>query len=736
MLKFQKSNSVLSEDLIRATLPDENERFVLFKCAGYMKRLLSIRPVYDRETLVFLLWVLRSDIQHLLHYMVEHNHSKKCDKIKADPNVCNLDPEYAVDYTKDLLIDMDKSVIPDMTSLINNLLEKQEESLSCHGASLIEKKISTLKKMFNLTEHESEFATFSALITLWEQPEKYFANHLALHYFGNRKYLTKMLEINNSDLERILEGTLSRIKFLEADGRHFAISTDFINFFLKQSEKVLSRDFYKKMALKTIPLAMHMIENDETIHVLNLLKKKPLKSTHILIYGAPGTGKTSYAKGLIKELKLTGYDIAKNNENESRFRRTAILACCNMTKEQENTVIVVDEADNLLNTCWSWIRTGETQDKGWLNQLLEENGIRMIWITNSIDDLEDSVKRRFAYSIHFKPFNSRQRIQLWESILKKNRKKKLFNTKEVVDLAKKYDVSAGVIDLAIQKTRETYPHVEHIQYKLSIIRFLEAHLTLAYDGHRPIKKDRIEDQYSLDALNVQGNLTDMMEQLTEFDRYLRQNDKSRPMNMNLLFYGQPGTGKSELAKYIAQQLNRDFFCKRASDIIDPYIGRTERKIRAMFERAESDDAVLVIDEADSFIFSRDRAMRSWEISFTNEFLTQMEKYNGILICTTNRLTDLDSASMRRFSHKIEFRYLSQAGCTTFYKMFLSPLTDERIPESITSMLGRMNNLTPGDFKVARDKNSFMDRGRITHKILLEALEAESLIKQNHRSIGF
>lgn len=354
MLKSQDSNMVLCEDLSRAELPDENERFVLFKCAGYMKRLLSIRPVYDKETLVFLLWVLRSDIQHLLHYMVEHNHSKKCDKIKADLNVCNLDPEYAVDYTKDLLIGMDKSVIPGMTSLISNLLEKQEESLSCHGASLIEKKISTLKKMFKLTEHESELAIFSALITLWQHPEKYFANHLSLHYFGNRKYLTKMLEINNSDLERILEGTLSRIKFLEADGRHFAISTDFINFFLKESEKVLSRDFYKKMALKTIPLTMHMIEHDETLHILNLLKKKPLTSTHILIYGAPGTGKTSYAKGLIKELKLTGYEIAKNNENESRFRRTAILACCNMTKEQKNTVIVADEADNLLNTYWSW----------------------------------------------------------------------------------------------------------------------------------------------------------------------------------------------------------------------------------------------------------------------------------------------------------------------------------------------------------------------------------------------
>lgn len=716
-------------------LSDENERFALFKCAGYMKRLLSIRPVYDKETLAFLFWLLRSNVQPLLHYMAEHSHSKKCDKIKTDLNICNLDPDYAVDYMKDLLIDMDRSAIPGMTSLINNLLEKQKESLSCHGTSSIEKKISSLKKMFKLTEQEIELVTFTTLLTLWEYPEKYFANHLSLKYFGNRKYLTKMVAIKNSELEKILEGNLSKIKFLSEDRLHFAISTDFIDFFLKQSEKVLSRGFYKRLPLKTIPLTMHMNEHDEINYVLNLLKKKPMTSTHILIYGAPGTGKTSYAKGLIKELKLTGYEISKNRENESHFRRMGILACFNMTKEQENAVIVVDEADSLLNTCL--LRgPGETQDKDWLNQILEEKGIRMIWITNSIDALEDSVKKLFAYSIYFKPFNSRQRVQLWESILKKYRIKKIFNTNEILDLAKKYDLRADVIGLAIQKALETNSPAEHAQYKSSIIRSLDAHLTLAHNCRQQTKKDKIEDQYSLDALNIKGNLSDMMEQITEFDRYLRQNDQGRPMNMNLLFYGSPGTGKSELAKYIAQQLDRDLICKRASDIVDTWVGATERNIKAMFEQAEAEDAVLVIDEIDSFIYSRDKAMRSYEIRATNEFLTQMEKFNGILICTTNRIAHLDSASIRRFSHKIEFRYLSSAGCISFYKMFLAPLTDESLSETTTKPLDMMINLTPGDFKVVRDKYRFMDRRKVNHEILLKSLEAESLIKPNHRNIGF
>lgn len=726
------------EDLSCADRQDEDEQFVLFKCAGYMRGLLSVRPVYDKETIGFLLWLLKANIQPLLDYMAEHVNSKKEDTPnKAEINICNLAPDYAVDYVKDLMIAMERSAMPEMTLLLKNLLSRHEESLSSHGATRIGKKISILKKMFKLTEPEVEFVIFNALLILRQEAEKYFADHLRLNHLAAGEHLSKMLEIKNVDLARIPESILFRIKLFEIDLGKFKMSADLINFLLKRSNRALFDGFYKRLTLKSIPLAMHMTEQDETSHILNLLKKKPSTSTHILIYGPPGTGKTSYAQGLIKELKLAGYEIPKNdNKDESQVRRTAIMACYSIMKDRDNAVIVVDEADNLLNTDRSWRSWEETADKKGLNQILAMKGIRMIWIANSIEELGNDMKDQFTYSIHYRPFSSRQRVRLWESILKVNKMEDLFGPREVVDLAKKYAVNPGVIDSAIQKTLETYPPAERDRYKPSIIRSLEAHLTLAHNGKRIGMKDKIEDQYSLDSLNIQGNLTDMMAQLAKFDRFLRQRDKSRPMNMNLLFHGSPGTGKSELAKYIAEQLDRHLLCKRASDIIDCWVGSTERNINAMFQEAEAEDAVLVIDEIDTFIFSRHNSIRSYETRATNEFLTQMESFNGILIGTTNNLTALDSASLRRFLYKIEFRYLTQEGCMFFYEKFLSPLTDERIPETIKSTLATMNNLTPGDFKVVRDKHSFLERGKVTHNFLIEALEAESVTKPNHRNIGF
>jgi len=122
-----------------------------------------------------------------------------------------------------------------------------------------------------------------------------------------------------------------------------------------------------------------------------------------------------------------------------------------MTNSGPGSLIVVDEADNLLNTRFSWFMRGGTQDKGWMNELLETPGLRMIWITNQIEDIEPSVLRRFAYSLHFRPFNKRQRIQLWENILKKNKAKRFLSQPEIENFAGTYRVSAGAADLAVRK---------------------------------------------------------------------------------------------------------------------------------------------------------------------------------------------------------------------------------------------------------------------------------------------
>jgi ATP-dependent 26S proteasome regulatory subunit len=209
--------------------------------------------------------------------------------------------------------------------------------------------------------------------------------------------------------------------------------------------------------------------------------------------------------------------------------------------------------------------------------------------------------------------------------------------------------------------------------------------------------------------------------------------------MNLLFYGPPGTGKSELARYMAEKLDREIICKRVSDIQDKYVGETEKNIRNAFLEAEREEAVLVIDEADSLLFSRDRAVRSWEISFVNEFLTQMERFRGILICTTNRMKDLDQASIRRFNHKIGFDYLTASGNQIFYDLFLAPIANNRLHHANQDQIKQIVNLTPGDFKIVRDRYSFYPSENVNHNMLIEDLQKEAELKiqhQGNKQIGF
>jgi len=502
---------------------------------------------------------------------------------------------------------------------------------------------------------------------------------------------------------------------------------------------MLANTFFKPVSKNTLPLEKHLVEAAQTGHVLSILREKPKCPTHILIYGPPGTGKTTYARGIAKKLGIPAYEITRGDEkNYAASRRAAIFACLTMTKNNSGSLIIVDEADNLLNTRGSWFKRGETQDKAWLNQLMEEAGMRMIWITNRIDEIEESVLRRFAFSLHFKTFSRMQRIILWNNILRTNRASGFLSPDEIAQLAAKYKVTAGAIDLAVTKAMEASPQGKDKFYQ-HVTQGLNAHLTLTNSGMMPQDKETVEAAYDLKGLNVKGNLQAMIDHLKTFNLYLKKPQSNSIANTNLLFYGPPGTGKSELARYIGRCLDREITCKRASDLLDPYVGLTEKRIRQAFYDAENEETILVIDEADSMLFARNRALRSWEISFTNEFLAQMEKFRGILICTTNRLDDLDHATIRRFNHKIEFHYLTPEGNLIFYQRFLEPLSGSPIDQGGRAFLKNMTNLAPGDFKVIRDRFAFCGREEATHQLLLDALEEEARLKQVHlkeKRVGF
>lgn len=95
---------------------------------------------------------------------------------------------------------------------------------------------------------------------------------------------------------------------------------------------------------------------------------------------------------------------------------------------------------------------------------------------------------------------------------------------------------------------------------------------------------------------------------------------------------------------------------RISDILARYVGETEKNIKSAFENAAKEKAILLIDEADSFLHQRgDNVNRNNDLK-VNEFLIQMERYPGILFCNTNLPDSLDKATDRRFHHNQKFKH--------------------------------------------------------------------------------
>ena len=719
---------------------DKDQIFCRNRLALYMSRYLELNPELDMETLQMLGQILGRSMGRLHGFISSHIRRKAVGtglgnlKDEMSGDVC--DPHTLLGSVKQLDRQEHKAVVAALRELLAQLIRNNRY----RGSSGIEKKMAILARMLGLTEREIELCYFLLINATYRSADAYFVDHLQCQAFQGRKCLATMLNMRSGEIDEALGGSLSRLNMIEMGRVFFQLSDDFVNFFTKCNDDDLQSRFFVPMRKRAIPLGCHFTDPKETDHLLKLLKEKPKTATHILLYGAAGTGKTSYARGLARKLRVPTYEIVRDQQNKTESIRTAIHVSLNMTSKGEGSIIIVDEADNVLNTSGAWLTRGETQDKGWLNELMDLPAARIIWITNSIEGIEPSVRRRFSYSLHFRPFNRKQRLRLWETVLKQNKVKGRFSREELERLAGRYKVSAGAIDLAVKKAMEVSIPTNS-GFSSAITMILDNHLMLLNEGQRPMRADSVEADYSLEGLNVEGDIATLVKQLELFDHHLRAGDQHACRNMNLLFHGPPGTGKSELARYIAKCLDREIICKRASDILDPYVGMTESKIRDSFEEAEREEAILVIDEADTVLFSRDRAQRSWEISFTNEFLTGMERYRGILVCTTNRLDDLDTAAIRRFNHKIGFDYLTPEGNVSFYNKLLASLVASPPDSEDMDVLRGISNLTPGDFRVVRDRFSFLPEHERTHGNLVEALGIETSLKavvakKVSRRVGF
>jgi len=602
---------------------------------------------------------------------------------------------------------------------------------------MLEARFLELKRVFKLSDIE-----YDVLLMAYVRSQTCFSWPLRVDARDKPLYVAMALDRSYAEILKVMQanGKLRKYNLLDGDWdfncRSIGAYIDGVD------SETIERRFYKRNEdAEILPWEFYGELSSRDGEVLKrMLAPKP-KKCNILLYGAPGTGKTSFARSLAKELGRTAWEIKQGDDDgknmKSEARMTGIQIC-NDQESANESLVIVDEADELLRGGISFLDMifgggGKTTEKGVMNTLLDEMRIPAVWISNTpARAMDESVRRRFDYSICFHELNNAQRVSIWRNVVKKQRLGELISEEQIADYAARYATSAGGIATVLENVKRMKPEQGKVDETIATLMKPHCKLMQVKEENRflPAKG------YSLEGLNIKGRvkLDRIVNAVRNYmDDSFNETSPDKP-RMNVLLFGPPGTGKTEFVKYLGKELDRKVLVMKGSDLLSKWVGESEQNIDAAFRRAEAERAILFFDEIDGLVQSREQASKSWEVSKVNELLQQMENFNGVMIAATNFSKNLDPAIMRRFTFKLEFDYLDDAGKKLFFeRMFKTRLTDEEMGE-----LKAIRNLAPGDFRTVRQETFYLDEGQ-SNADLVAALKEECLVKKDGEKtakIGF
>ena len=465
---------------------------------------------------------------------------------------------------------------------------------------------------------------------------------------------------------------------------------------------------------------------DIILRTLRGALQKRQRGVHILLYGPSGTGKTSLARWIGRELGATLYEVpfshgqGKADEGMERFRYYRLNQWIMGAKP--GALFLFDEAEDLLPSHIGWFfRSSGAHYKGWLNSTLEETPAPSIWTANSIDHIDPAHLRRFTCLVRVPVPPSAVRLKLLRKALGEHAPSGnwLERLSRHQALSPAHIVSLGRVARSLAVSGK--PGSDAIQ------RVLESNLRAMGLPPLPVSGQPDGLVYSLDYVNASRPLEPLVSGI------------GRNPTARMCLAGPPGTGKTAFARHLAERVGRPLLVKRASEILSPWVGMTESNIAAMFEEAEQEEAVLLLDEADSFLQDRRHARHSWEVTQVNELLVAMERFPGTFIACTNLQDRFDPASLRRFDLRIDFRPLrpEQVRQAALQLLSAGGLPEEELPAEVARRLGSLRGLAIGDFATVLRRFCVLGQS-LTAESLLEALEEEARAKEQHgsRPVGF
>lgn len=578
---------------------------------------------------------------------------------------------------------------------------EQTESLAVRMGSAMRTSCRTreLAQLMGLSAVETMLLLFALSYSLIGALQLLTENFMQLRTW-RRRFWQVVLAASGPDLDMALSarGRLcgSGLLVFGKDAK-VARLADFWTDLLIKDEGTLEEGVLKPMPRQDSPggVSRMAAEDHELLASLLTRPKKGEKGVNVLIYGKPAVDKKSLLWRLFQQVECTPYVLSAEDTPERSLPSAVMVAQQLLAAKGERSVLVVERTASVLTRVlpegllFFGLADSEDQTARPMDErLLTENPVPTFWLCNDPKRLHDETLARFLFHVEAQRGTRAERRAQVESFIRDMP----LSDEAKAALIKLEGLSEQQLASAQHMARLVSGRSSKAYERCVVAATLHSQKVLARRGRDAIRTP--VTHYSLDYLNVAGRFG---------PQQVLKALKHKPTG-SLCLYGLPGTGKTQFVEYLAVELGKPLLMKHASELLDKYLGESEKRIAEMFDQAEEEDALLLLDEGDSLLRDRTQSRHHWEVSIVNELLQHMERFPGIFACATNLMSQLDIAALRRFTFKLEFLPLT---LHQRMEMFLNEtgLRDEALSSkeraAFEEQLMFLQNLTPGDFATVK-----------------------------------
>ncbi|MBD5799859.1 hypothetical protein BHU24_25135 [Bacillus pseudomycoides] len=384
--------------------------------------------------------------------------------------------------------------------------------------------------------------------------------------------------------------------------------------------------------------------------------EKHRESILFSFYGPDGSGREALARAVCQDLgfPMIIADIEKMLESELSFKRIILLLC--------REAVIQPAA--LCFTNVDYLITNDGKYKNQLQLLLEwtQSFSRLTFLLGSQSWNPLGLEHEhFFVELELSIPDDGFRKSVWDSFLGQY---EFDNQVDFGSLSGKFRFTPGQIENALKKARNLArwrsPENEQItEEDLYTACRSQSSQKLGILG------SFVKSEYAWNDMILPP---DQMNQLREIINQVKyrnvvlgewgfQRKLPRGKGLNVLFSGLPGTGKTMAAEVIANELNLDLYKIDLSQVVNKYIGETEKNLKRVFEEAQASFSILFFDEADA-IFGKRSEVKDAHDRYANTetayLLQKMEEYDGITILATNLFNNIDEAYVRRLQFHVSF----------------------------------------------------------------------------------